>query len=328
VSLAPEPRAPSHEPRALVFGYHTMGCVGFDALLRYGFRVPAVFTHRDDPEEEIWWESVAERARSKGIPVHVVDRAGSKAPAFAELVGRYRPDFIFSFYFRYMVPEDVLRLAPRGALNLHGSLLPRYRGRAPVNWVLLNGEEETGVSLHYMVAKPDAGDLVGQERVAIAFEDTARTLYGKLEKAAERLLDRTLPLVREGRAPSVPMNLSEGSYFGRRTPDDGRFDWAWPALRIYNLVRAVTHPYPGAFTLWGGRKLFVWWAVPSARVLDSPPGVILDVAADGFEMATGDGVLVVSRCQLEGEEEMDAHAFAAAHRLAPGSRLDEAGESQ
>ena len=158
--LSRDHRPPDRGPRSLVFGYHTMGCVGFDALLRHGFEVAAVLTHRDDPDEEIWWESLAERARGRGIPVHFAGKSDPKTPAFAELVAGYRPEFIFSFYFRYMIPEGVLRLAPRGAFNLHGSLLPRYRGRAPVNWVLVNGETETGVSLHHMVAMPDAGDLV------------------------------------------------------------------------------------------------------------------------------------------------------------------------
>jgi UDP-4-amino-4-deoxy-L-arabinose formyltransferase/UDP-glucuronic acid dehydrogenase (UDP-4-keto-hexauronic acid decarboxylating) len=327
--IAPlQSRAPNSGTRCLLLGYHTMGCVGLEALRRHGFEVAAVVTHRDDPNEEVWWESVAERARSGATPVHFAAKSDPKTPAFAELVGSYRPDFIFSFYFRYMLPEAVLRLARRGALNLHGSLLPRYRGRAPVNWVLVNGEPETGVSLHYMVAKPDAGDLVGQERVEIAFDDTARTLYGKLEKAAGRLLDRTLPLLKEGRAPSMPMNLAEGSYFGRRTPDDGRFAWTWPALRIYNLVRAVTHPYPGAFTIWAGRRLFVWWALPQARGVEAVPGTVVGVSPQGVEVATGDGVLLVSRCQLEGEGEMDAHVFSRAHRIASGSRLDVAGENQ
>jgi len=304
-----------------------MGCVGFDALVRHGFEVSAVFTHRDDPDEEVWWESLAERARGRGIPVHLAGRSDPKTPGFADLVGGYRPEFIFSFYFRYMIPESVLRLAPRGAFNLHGSLLPRYRGRAPVNWVLVNGETETGVSLHHMVAIPDAGNLVAQERVEIAFEDTARTLYGKLENAAEKLLDRTLPLLKEGRAPSVPVNLAEGSYFGGRTPEDGRFSWEWPALKIYNLVRAVTHPYPGAFTVWAGRKLFVWWAVPQVRPLKATPGTVLEVSPERVEVATGDGVLLLSRCQLEGEPETDGAAFFEAHGLTVSSRLNEAGEN-
>jgi len=321
VSLPPGSSAPSSGPRALVFGYHTMGCVGFDALLRNGFAVPAVFTHRDDLNEEIWWESVADRARSRGIPVHYPEKTEIKDPAFAVQVAGYLPDFIFSFYFRWMIPESILRLAPRGALNLHGSLLPHYRGRAPVNWVLVNGETETGVSLHYMIAKPDAGDLVAQERVKITFEDTALTLFGKLEAVAGKMLDRTLPLLTEGRAPSAPLDLADGSYFGGRTPADGRFAWSWPAVRIYNLVRAVTHPYPGAFTGFGAAKLFVWWAVPGPGASGAAPGTVLGVGPGGVEIATGDGTLRLVRCQLEGEPEVPAAELFHTLGLTPGASL-------
>jgi UDP-4-amino-4-deoxy-L-arabinose formyltransferase/UDP-glucuronic acid dehydrogenase (UDP-4-keto-hexauronic acid decarboxylating) len=321
VTLRPEPRAPGSAPRAVVFGYHTMGCVGFDALLRNGFEIPAVFTHRDDPNEEIWWESIADRARARDIPVHCPEKAEIKDPAFAAQVAGYRPDFIFSFYFRWMIPEGVLRLAPRGALNLHGSLLPRYRGRAPVNWVLVNGETETGVSLHYMVARPDAGDLVAQDRVEIASDDTALTLFAKLETAAEKMLDRTLPLLARGRAPSAPLDLADGSYFGGRTPEDGRFDWSWPAVRIYNLVRAVTHPYPGAFTGLGGTKLFVWWAVPSPGASRAAPGTVLGVDSGGVEIATGNGTLKLVRCQLAGGPEVPAAELFHTLGLATGAKV-------
>ena len=307
--------------RALVFGYHTMGCVGFDALLRHGFDVAAVFTHADDPREEVWWGSLADRASARGIPVHLPEKGDLKTDAFTALVASYSPDFVFSFYFRWMIPTRVLALAPRGAFNLHGSLLPRYRGRAPVNWVLVNGETETGVSLHAMVAMADAGDLVGQERVTIAFGDTAFTLYGTLEAAAATLLDRALPRLRDGLAPLSPMDLAGGSYCGGRTPEDGRFEWDWSAERIYNLVRAVTHPYPGAFTDLGGRKLLVWWAVPVAASRPATPGTVLAVDADGVTVAAGTGALRLVTVQLEGEPELPASAFALAHGIAPGDTL-------
>ena len=310
-------------PRSLVFGYHTMGCVGFDALLRHGFDIAAVITHRDDPHEEVWWASLAERADTRGIPVHLPEKAELKSDAFTELVASYRPDFVFSFYFRWMIPTRVLSLAPRGAFNLHGSLLPRYRGRAPVNWVLVNGETETGVSLHAMVATPDAGGLVDQERIPIAFEDTALTLYRKLESAATVMLDRALPRVRDGRAWLHPMDLTKGSYFGGRTPEDGRFDWSWPALKIYNLVRAVTHPYPGAFTAFAGRKLFVWWATPITGA-GAGPGEIVAIGPDGVDVGTCGGILRLVTLQLEGEPEVTAAAFAASHRLSTGARLEQA----
>ena len=348
--------------RALVAGYHTMGCLGFDALLRHGYEVPAVFTHRDDPHEEIWWESLAERAAARGVAVHYPEKAELGTAAFAELVASYTPDFLFSFYFRFMLPAPLLALPKRGALNLHGSLLPRYRGRAPVNWVLVHGETETGVTLHYMVAKPDAGAIVDQERVAIDPADTALSLYRKLEPAALRLLDRALPRLAAGTARAEPMDLAAGSYFGGRQPADGRIDWDWPAKRIYALVRAVTHPYPGAFTTVGGRRLLIWsatWAPGAAQpgsdvgtdsngalaidsngavaidsnaavAIDSKgavaPGTVLLATPRELRVATGDGVLALHRCQLEGEAEADAPAVAAALGLAPGARFDPQGD--
>ncbi len=246
-------------PRAVVFGYHDIGVLGFDKLLEHGFEVVLVVTHEDNPDETIWFASLADRAASAGVEVLKPDDPDSQ-----ELVSRIRecqPDFLFSFYYRHMLGAELLAIPPRGAYNLHGSLLPKYRGRVPVNWAVLNGETETGVSLHEMTVKPDAGDLVDQQAVPIGPNDTAAEVFARMVEAAGLLLDRALPKLAAGTATHTPLDLSQGSYFGGRRPEDGRIDWSASAWAIHNLIRAVAPPYPGAFTDVDGRRLMLLGSV-------------------------------------------------------------------
>jgi len=230
--------------QAVVFGYHDVGVRCLRVLLDAGVAVPLVVTHRDSPDERIWFGSVAQLAQSRGIETLLsedMDRLRERIRAIS-------PEFIFSFYYRRMLPPEVLALARKGAFNMHGSLLPKYRGRAPVNWAILMGESETGATLHEMVAKPDAGRIVDQERVPIGPDETAAEVLAKVGDAAETVLERSLPHLLAGTASLKKQDLSKGSYFGARRPEDGRIDWSKSALEIHNLVRAVAPPYPGAFT--------------------------------------------------------------------------------
>ncbi len=230
---------------AVVFAYHDVGVRGLSVLLDQAVDVRLVVTHEDDPAETLWFESVADLARAHGLPVVTPPRRG--LPPLAERIGLLAPDLVFSFYYRHLLPSGLLAVPRYGAYNMHGSLLPRYRGRAPVNWAILNGEHETGASLHVMTAAPDAGDLVDQMAVPILLDDTARDVMRKVSCAAEIVLARVLPALREGRVSRQPLDLARGSYFGRRRAEDGRIDWRQPARRVHDLVRAVAPPYPGAF---------------------------------------------------------------------------------
>lgn len=229
---------------AAVFAYHDVGVRCLRVLLEEGIEVPLVVTHRDDPAEAHWFESVAALARARGL--ETLEDPG--APAIHEKLRGMRPDFIFSFYYRRMLPPEWLVAARRGAFNMHGSLLPKYRGRAPVNWAVLMGEAETGATLHEMVAKPDAGRIVDRERVPIGEDETALEVFRKVTAAAETVLRRSLPRLVAGDAVLKDQDLARGSYFGGRRPEDGRIDWSKSAREIHNLVRAVAPPYPGAFT--------------------------------------------------------------------------------
>jgi methionyl-tRNA formyltransferase len=240
--------------RAVVFGYHDVGVRCLKVLLSAKVEVPLVVTVKDDPKEQRWFGSVADTAREYGL--EVTKPADANGEALAARLAQLRPDFIFSFYYRSLLGARVLDCARHGALNMHGSLLPKYRGRAPVNWAILNGELESGATLHYMVARADAGDIVDQLAVPILEDDDAREVFGKVTAAAEIVLARSLPGLLAGNAPRRPQPIEPGQYFGRRSPADGRIDWSQPALRIHNLVRAVAPPFPGAFTELDGRR---WW---------------------------------------------------------------------
>jgi len=260
--------------RAVVLAYHDVGVRCLSVLLAGGADVRLVVTHRDSPAETIWFGSVAQLAAEAGIPcvyAEDLDAAGLQTR-----MADAAPDFLFSFYFRHMLSEDVLGFARRGALNMHGSLLPRYRGRVPVNWAVIRGETETGASLHYMAAKPDAGDLVDQMAVPILPDDTAHDVFRKVTVAAECVLHRSLPGLIAGTAPRRPLELATGSYFGGRKPEDGRIDWTRPSREVHNLVRGVAPPYPGASTLLEGRRARVLRTRHRSRPCDAPPGTVFE----------------------------------------------------
>ncbi len=232
--------------RAVVFAYHEVGARCLQALLDGGVDVQLVITHTDDPNERIWFTSVAEVARQAGIEV-ITPESASEPEVQARIAG-IAPDYIFSFYYRQMIPMSVLNLAKILPLNMHGSLLPKYRGRVPINWAVLHGETETGATLHVMAEKPDAGDIVAQQAVSIGPDDTAGDVFAHVTTAAANTLKGVLPQLLKGDVPRRPNNLAEGSYFGGRRPEDGRIHWEQTAAQVYNLIRAVAPPYPGAFT--------------------------------------------------------------------------------
>ncbi len=293
------------DARCVLFAYQEAGYACMDALLEAGAPIAALFTHKDSPGEEIWWRSCADLARAHAIPVYAPEKTGPKE---LELLRTLAPAVIYSVYYRSLLPAAILECARLGAYNLHGSLLPRYRGRAPVNWMIVNGERQGGVTLHHMVERADAGDIVAQRTVAIDDDDTALTLHRKIVRLGAALLREYHPQIIAGCAPRRAQDLSAGSYYGRRQPEDGRIDWSWPAGRIFNLVRAVTHPYPGAFGFVDGRKVLIWQArIASAFGEHGAPGMIIDRNADGaIEVAAGVGSLLIVRAQIENQVERDA----------------------
>ncbi len=240
---------------AVVFAYHDVGVNCLKALLNAGIQVDLVITHQDDPNENVWFGSVAKLCEDKNIPYMTPN--ANQLMGLIPQIQTLAPDYLFSFYYRYMIPAELLACANIAALNMHGSLLPKYRGRAPVNWAILHGETQTGATLHIMEAKPDAGDIVGQSAVPIGPNETATDVFGKVSSAAVDVLTQVLPALVQGRVPRSPNHLSQGSYFGGRKPADGQIHWEQSAKQVHDLVRAVAPPYPGAFTDWQGQRMIV-----------------------------------------------------------------------
>jgi methionyl-tRNA formyltransferase len=292
---------------AVVFAYHNVGVRCLSVLLDHGVDVRLVVTHTDNPAENIWFDSVAALARARGIAVITPDDPNT--PEVIAMVAAAAPDFLFSFYYRHMLRREMLVLPSRGAYNMHGSLLPKYRGRVPVNWAVIHGETETGATLHAMTEKPDNGAIVVQRAVPIGPDDTAQEVFDRVTDAAARALDAALPALIAGTAPHFAQDLSKGGYFGGRKPEDGRIDFSWGAARIHNFVRALTRPYPGAFADVHGHRLVLW----RTRRLEGASGATRGAARLGVD----DGALLV--------ECLDGSRLGVAALAIDGQDIDAAG---
>ena len=262
---------------AVVFAYHDVGVNCLKALLNAGIQIDLVVTHQDDPNENVWFGSVAKLCEEKKIPY--ITPSANQLMDLVPQIQKLAPDYLFSFYYRHMIPAELLACAKIAALNMHGSLLPKYRGRAPVNWAILHGETETGATLHIMEVKPDAGDIVGQSAVTIDPNETATEVFGKVSQAAVTVMNQVLPELVQGHIPRKPNNLAQGSYFGGRKPADGEILWHQTAQQVHNLVRAVAPPYPGAFTGWQGQRRIV-----ARTSLEGPFPGQLDLQAPGIQV--------------------------------------------
>lgn len=303
--------------KTIVFAYAEMGCAGITALLNAGYEISAIFTHADTSPESHAFPSVARLAAEQGIPVYAPEDANH--PLWVDRIRTMQPDFIFSFYYRALLSDTILNCARVGAFNLHGSLLPKYRGRAPLNWVLVNGETETGVTLHRMVKRADAGDIVAQQRVAIDPQDNALTLHRKLVACAGQLLEGALPPMKRGEIAATPQNDAEATVVGRRAPEDGRINWELPAAKVNNLVRAVTDPWPGAFAYAGTVKFVVWKGRVHQDAPSAKPGTVLSV--EPFLIACGEGALEVVTGQSDNGVYMNGSQLAQSLGMVPGALL-------
>jgi methionyl-tRNA formyltransferase len=294
--------------RIAVFAYSDTGHACLRLLLDRGEDVVFVATHRDDPGETLWYPSVAALAREHRIePVFAEGMHPDEMRARLEAAA---PELLFSFYYRHVLPQELVAMPRLGSFNMHGSLLPRYRGRAPVNWAILRGETRTGATLHVMTSRPDSGAIVDQEAVPIGPDETALEVQKRVTAAAVAILARRLGDLKRGQVHPVPQDEAAATTFGRRRPEDGRIEWSRPSREIHDLVRAVTHPFPGAFTDLFGARTYVWRTrLPGLGAHDNFPGQVRVEEGRLFVACGDDRYVELLRLQPEGGEETDAAGF-------------------
>lgn len=291
-----------NRPRIVVFAYSEPGYTCLLELIKAKANVVAVFTHQDNPNEEIWFHSVYDLAKKYNLPVFRPKKIDDEATAY---IKNLQPELIFSFYFRRLIPDEIIAMPRLGSYNMHGALLPKYRGQTCINWAVVNGETKTGATLHLMTDKADEGDIVAQKSIDIAFTDTALDVFKRVSVIAAQIIHDTLPALEAGTAKLTPQDNSKATKFGRRHPEDGLLDFSKNAITLYNLIRGVTHPFPGAFTFVNKRKLFVWWAVP----VEGTGSVGEVVSTNPLCVGTGKGLLELKQLQFADEAELPADKF-------------------
>ncbi|MGP3757264.1 methionyl-tRNA formyltransferase [Streptomyces sp. IBSNAI001] len=273
--------------RVVMFGYQTWGHRTLQALLDSEHDVVLVVTHprSEHAYEKIWSDSVADLAEARGVPVLIRNR-----PDDDELFERLReadPDIIVANNWRTWIPPRIFALPRHGTLNIHDSLLPKYAGFSPLIWALINGESEVGVTAHMMNDELDAGDIVRQEAVAVGPADTATDLFHKTVDLIGPVTTGALGLIAAGRTEFTPQDRSEATFFHKRSAEDIRIDWNWPAEDLARLVRAQSDPYPSAFAFHRGRRIEVLAAVVSQGRYGGTPGRIFYREGEGVVIVAG-----------------------------------------
>lgn len=303
-------------PRIAFIGCVAEGRRSLEALLAQGEHVTAIFTLNPSAAATVCgavgWRDLAAH---HGIPL--LEVASMKDPQAVRALRALRPDLVFCVGWTQLLPPAVLAIPPLGVIGFHASLLPLYRGRAPVNWALIHGETRTGNTMLALDDGVDTGDIIAQRDFPITAEDTCGTLYDKVARSEVEMIAEVMPLIRAGQMPRRPQDSRLATLMPRRRPEDGAIDWRRGTAELDRWVRALTHPYPGAFTSLNGSRVWVWKAAVSARAPGAGPPGWWRLRSDppALMARTGDGELIVERVQPEGGEELGGLEFAA--RLLP-----------
>jgi len=311
--------------RIVFMGTPDFAVPSMEKLLEHGYEIAAVVSQPDRPKgrkKVLAPTPVKEAALTHGIPVLQPQRM--RSPEAIEELAAYKPDLIVTAAYGQILPKAVLELPRLGCINVHGSLLPKYRGGAPIQRAIMNGEKVTGVTIMYMAEGLDTGDMISRIEVPIEESDTSGSLFAKLSIAGAELLIETLPQVADGTVRAVPQREEEATYAPNLTREDERIDWSRTAGQLYDQVRGLV-PMAGAFTYYNG-EVFKIWACKAespagAAGRQALPGTVLEAGPAGLSVQTGDGALRLIEVQPAGKKAMPAAEWLKGTRVEPGARF-------
>ncbi|WP_342551933.1 methionyl-tRNA formyltransferase [Paenibacillus sp. FSL R7-0652] len=302
-----------------------------DMLMAEGYHVVGVVTQPDKPQgrkKVLTPTPVKAAAERHGLPVFQPVKL--RDPEATARLAEWKPDLIVTAAFGQILPKAVLDMPIRGCVNVHGSLLPKYRGGAPIQRSIINGESVTGVTLMYMAEGLDTGDMISRVEVPITDEDTSGTMFAKLSEAGSKLLQAEMPRLIAGETKAVPQNEAEATYARNLTREDEKIDWNRTSRELFNQIRGLV-PFSGAFTMWDEQVFKVWAAANPDQTADeassasnagqAEPGTVLQLNKSGIEVKTGDGSLWLTEVQPAGKKVMQAADFARGGTLKPGMVL-------
>jgi len=281
--------------RVIFFGNHTVGVRVLSALLEHT-TVVGVVAHPDDHEDGVVYESVFEYSKLKKL--NVIRSTGKSMITF-NFVNKIKPDLIWVTDFKYIITENIFLIAPLGAVNIHPSLLPHYRGRASINWAIINGETKFGLTAHFIDKNIDTGDIIRQKKITIKSNDYIGNILQKAYPEYYEITVEVIELFKKGKVTRIPQLLKLPMY-GKRTPEDGKIDWNQPIENIYNLIRAVSHPYPGAFTFLGRSKILIWESKIISKNSNNlyKNGQVIDVSSISFKVKCNSGILEITKYNI------------------------------
>jgi methionyl-tRNA formyltransferase len=310
--------------RLVFMGTPDFAAASLEALLRSDDSVVGIVTQPDRPKgrgQILTPSPVKLLAQRQQIPL--LQPLKMKDPEFLLALAGWKPDLIVVAAFGRILPPVVLSLPPRGCINVHGSLLPKYRGAGPIQWAILNGESQTGITTMQMDEGMDTGAMLLQEAILIAVDDTAGTLSPRLAEIGGRLLVETVARLKAGTLVPQPQDASQATLAPLLKKEDGTLDWALPATVLANRVRGLS-PWPGAYTtVAGGARWTIWRALVRPGSTSKHPGVIVDVTNEAIYVATGDGILAVMELQPANSRRMTVSQYLAGHPVVIGLQLGE-----